>query len=212
MKQNKPGGVSNGTTVDLLTEPIQTHTPACEPSNNEGVVKPDMENIAGNENHPFNSNSEEIFNNINSNFNEDPKNNFIHAVGLEESIVELVTRIAIAEFENKEDLPLDSNIEETLKDNGSNFNEDRKNELFHALADHVGQNESDNELSATNVVVEFQNKNKTCCDAVVMSDNTLICFDVKEILNKDQVGDDIFDSNATEDDAEDSKAVIDESF
>ena len=78
---------------------------AFESVNNEDKVKPDMENVKGITNLPLNSNTKEIFDNNNSNFYENPKNEFVHAsassMGQEESFIESATSIAVAEFETK---------------------------------------------------------------------------------------------------------------
>ena len=79
---------------------------AREYGNDEDKVKPNKENIEGNGNLPHNSNIQEIYEDDNSKFNEDPINNSIHApadnVEQEESVVESVTTtIAIAVFETK---------------------------------------------------------------------------------------------------------------
>jgi len=65
--------------------------------------------------------------------------------------------------------------------------ENLKNELVPALADYVGQEESDNELPAINAVAEFQSNNETWSDVRVKSGKDLICFNVEEIADEDDM-------------------------
>ena len=67
--------------------------------------------------------------------------------------------------------------------------ENLKNELVPALANHVGQERSDDELPAINAFAEFQNNDETWSDGRVNAGNHLICYDVKEMLDEDDVVD-----------------------
>ena len=88
--------------------------------------------------------------------------------------------------------------------------ENLKNELVPALADHVRQEEPD-DLSAINAVAEFQNNNETWSGSV-KAGKDLICYDVKEMLDEDDVVDDKCDNDATENYDEDYVKVCDDNL
>ena len=86
--------------------------------------------------------------------------------------------------------------------------ENLKNELVPALANHVGQERSDDELPAINAFAEFQNNDETWSDGRVNAGNHLICYDVKEMPEEDDVVDEC-DNVVTENYDEDYVEVYD---
>ena len=103
----------------------------------------------------------------------------------------------------------DSNITGAFDDAKPNINEYLKSGFICAPADHVRQEESDNESVAANVVAEFESKKETWSENFVQLGKDLICFDVNEITSEEQVEDAVCDDNATENDHEEFVEVTD---
>ena len=103
----------------------------------------------------------------------------------------------------------DSNITGAFDDAKPNINEYLKSGFICAPADHVRQEESDNESVAANVVAEFESKKETWSENFVQLGKDLICFDVNEITSEEQVEDAVCDDNATENDNKELVEVTD---